>query len=200
MNQLEKGKSPHYEGIFIKRRKNMKIAIIYKSITGNTEFLAKTIKETILENWKENVEIVYYGEPEEKVMETIEADLYIVGSWTDKGMCCKEIAEFLGKIEQKKIIYFGTAGFGGSQEYYDALFARVKQIVPASNEIMGKFFCQGKMPMSVRERYVALLHANPEDKKLEVSVKNFDEALSHPNEEDCSHLKKWIEEMMEACK
>ena len=83
----------------------MKIAIIYDSITGNTKKIAEEIKKEIDES-----NLVYFGEPEKE----IEADLYIVGSWTDKGMCSKKITEFLKKKKNKKIAYFGTAGFGGS--------------------------------------------------------------------------------------
>lgn len=120
----------------------MKIAIVYKSLTGNTKSIAEAVRDSLTE------EVVYFGEPQEN----IEADLYFVGSWTDKGMCCKEIAEFLKTLENKKIAYFGTAGFGGSKEYYDALAKRVKDIVPDSNEMTESFFCQGKMPMRVREQ------------------------------------------------
>lgn len=39
-------------------------------------------------------------------------------------------------MEHKKIAYFGTAGFGGSKEYYQVLFERIKSIVPPSNETL----------------------------------------------------------------
>ena len=116
----------------------MKIAIIYDSITGNTKKIAEEIKKEIDES-----NLVYFGEAEKE----IEADLYIVGSWTDKG----------------------------------------------SNTILGYFYCQGKMPMSIRDRYVKLITENPEDKNIQVSIENFDEALLHPNYEDISNVKKWIE-------
>ena len=47
------------------------------------------------------------------------------------------------------------------------------------------------MPIRVRERYVALITEHPEDKQLEVSIKNFDEALSHPDQDDLENIKKW---------
>ena len=55
------------------------------------------------------------------------------------------------------------------------------------------------MPYSVRERYVSMMQANPEDKNLEVSIKNFDEALSHPNEADLQDAVNWATEMIKAC-
>ena len=58
----------------------MKIAIVFSSNTGNTEYLAQGIKEVVQKN-----DLVYFG----KFQEGIDADLYFVGSWTDKG-CCSE--------------------------------------------------------------------------------------------------------------
>lgn len=164
----------------------MTVAIVYKSLTGNTKLIAETIREHIA------ADVVYCGEPRENLA----ADLYLVGSWTDKGSCCGEIADFLKKLEHKKIAYFGTAGFGGSKEYYDALSGRVRSIVPDSNEMSESFFCQGKMPESVRARYVSLLTEHPDDKKLEVSIQNFDAALSHPDEADLEAVKAWVDRLM----
>lgn len=71
----------------------MKIAIVYKSLTGNTKIIAKSIKEALQ---KQN--IIYFGEPKDN----IDADVYIVGSWTDKGDATEEIKKFLFSLENKK--------------------------------------------------------------------------------------------------
>ena len=105
----------------------MKIAIVYSSNTGNTKIIAEAIKEEL-----SNEDIVYFGKPENN----IEADIYIVGSWTDKGNCSSEIKEFLTKLNYKKIAYFGTAGFGGQVEYYQTLFNRVKKNINDTNQIL----------------------------------------------------------------
>ena len=160
----------------------MKIAIVYKSLTGNTKLVAQAIEKGLTD-----YEVVYAGEPKSG----IEADLYLIGTWIDKGSSTKEIAEFLGTLEGKEVAIFATAGFGGSKEYYDALAGRIKAQVPESNHVVSSFFCQGKMPMSVRDRYVAMMQANPEDKNMEVNIKNFDEALSHPDEADLADAVAW---------
>ena len=59
--------------------------------------------------------------------------------------------KFLLSLENKKIAYFGTAGFGGSNEYYIKLFNRVKSYIKKSNKIIGYFYCQGKMPEKIRQ-------------------------------------------------
>ncbi len=37
---------------------------------------------------------------------------------------------------------------------------------------------------------------NPEDNNLKVSIKNFDEALTHPNERDLNNVKVWAQNML----
>lgn len=159
----------------------MKYAIVYESVTGNTKLLADTIKDVLGDD------VVYCGKPA-----SVEADCFIVGSWTDKGQCSEGIKTFLSSLNNKTIIYFGTAGFGGSEAYFKALEERMKTHINDTNKYLGAFYCQGKMPISVKERYVSLLREHPEDSKLQVSLKNFEEALTHPDDNDLNNLKTWI--------
>lgn len=165
----------------------MKIAIIYKSLTGNTKQLALAIKDVVEE------EVVYVGEPKEG----IDADLYFIGSWTDKGTCEETIAEYLQTMENKKIAYFGTAGFGGSEEYYQSIFSRVKTNVKENNEVLGFFLCQGKMPEGVKKRYFMMLKDDPENKRLQASLANYEKALTHPDATDVQNIQKWVESLIE---
>lgn len=167
----------------------MKIAIIYKSLTGNTQIIAQAIKDALNPE-----DVVYFGEPKEDI---IDSDLYIIGSWTSRGSCVKEIASLLASLKNKKIAYFGTAGFGGQVEYYESLFQRAKAFIDESNTIIGHFFCQGKMPMNVKEKYVQMIKEHPDDEKLKVSIKNFDEALSHPDSNDIQQAQLWIHSLIE---
>lgn len=69
-----------------------KIAIIYKSLTGNTRQVAEAIRDAL-----GGEEIVYFGEPKPDIV----ADLYFVGSWTDKGSCDGTVGEYLKQLEGK---------------------------------------------------------------------------------------------------
>ena len=170
----------------------MKIAIIYASLTGNTKQLSEKIKETCI-----NEDITFYGTPLDADIENItSADLIFVGSWTDKGNCCTSIKDFLKKLNNKSIAIFGTAGFGGSIEYFKKLEERMTLEIPESNQVLGAFYCQGKMPFSVRDRYSSMIKENPEDKNLLVSLKNFDEALSHPESKDLANVEAFTKEML----
>ena len=168
----------------------VKISIIYSSNTGNTKKVAEAIKAEI-----EFENIVYFGNVNEEIPD---ADIYIIGSWTDKGNASADIVEFIKKLKDKKIAYFGTAGYGGSAEYYRELFERVKANIDASNLVLGYFYCQGKMPVRVKERYMQMLAQNPKDEKLNMSVKNFDQALSHPDKEDLKNVRQWIKNIIKS--
>lgn len=161
----------------------MKIAIVYSSITGNTKLLADTIYKALKDK-----EIVYVGNV---CNEIPEADFYFIGSWTNKGNASDDIINFIEKLENKKVAIFGTAGYALENSYYEILFNRIKNIFSNSNKIIGYFYCQGKMPMSVRDRYVKMITQNPEDSNLKVSIENFDEALKHPDEKDLTNAYEW---------
>lgn len=56
------------------------------------------------------------------------------------------------------------------------------------------------MPNTVKERYIKMIKENPEDSNLQVSLKNFEEALKHPNDEDIENAKKFAKEIIENMK
>lgn len=167
----------------------MKIAIIYSSKTGNTKALAKAIKETL-----KNQNLIYFNTPSEKIPIT---DIYIIGSWTFKGSPTDDIIQILKALKNKKIAYFATAGYGGNPTYYQKLFERVKSYIDSSNEILGYFYCQGKMPNQIKTKYEQMLKENPNETKYKKMIDTFDNALSHPNEEDLNNVKKWINQIID---
>lgn len=152
----------------------MSYSIVYSSQTGNTAQLAHLIKKLIPEK-----ECIYEGMCDEKAKE---ADTIFVGFWTDKGNCQSEIAQFLADIRQKKIFLFGTAGFGGTEDYFSRILVNVEKNIGTVNQIVGEFMCIGKMPITVRERYEKM---GPLGKTM---IENFDLALTHPDQSDLVHL------------
>ncbi len=156
----------------------MTYSIVYSSRTGNTALLAETLKESLPQTDR-----VYYGTPGEGAAE---ADLLFIGFWTDKGESDEAAAAFLESLEHKWVFLFGTAGFGGSQAYFDRILDRVKTHLSPSNTLVGSYMCQGKMPPAVRQRYEAMLPQEPE--KMKALIENFDLALSHPDAGDLARL------------
>ena len=101
----------------------------------------------------------------------------------------KEITDFLKTLKGKEVFLFGTAGFGGSQEYFDKILSSVQKHLGASNTVIGTYMCQGKMPQSVRERYVKMKNSPLPIPNVDKLIENFDTAVSHPDETDLQKLK-----------
>lgn len=53
---------------------------------------------------------------------------------------------------------------------------------------MEMFMCQGKMPMVVRDRYEKMLADPDKAAQTQMLLKNFDMALSHPDEKDRENM------------
>ncbi len=152
----------------------MKVCVLCDSRTGNTEQLADVIRE------------VYSGN---LVEDTDQADIVFLGSWTDKGSCSDAAREVAASLHGKQVFLFGTCGFGGSDAYYEQIFHRTAALLDSSNRIVGRFYCQGKMPVSVKERYQNMLRQDPGNQRMKASLENFDRALSHPDGQDLQRLR-----------
>ena len=164
--------------------KKENFSIIFSSLTGNTKKLADTIHEMLPHD-----KCDYFGENDSRVPQS---DLLYIGFWTDKGNADHKTLELLAKLKNKKIFLFGTAGFGGSDVYFKKILEQVRQTIDSSNVVIGEYMCQGKMPLSVRERYIKMKESPEHPANLDMLIKNFDCALSHPDREDLERLKRLL--------
>ena len=154
--------------------------IVCESLTGNTAMLAEAIRSHLQEAGIE----VYTPEQ----ADPDRSDIFFVGSWTDKGDCAAKTAAFLEKLDSKKVFLFGTCGFGRSEAYYDTVYHRFADHIKSTNQIIGHYICQGKMPGAVLQRYQAMKAANPDCSRWDECIENFEQALSHPNRQDLESL------------
>ena len=138
---------------------SMKTQVLYKSRTGNTEMLAKTIFEAIPGNSK----------------------------------------DYLGSLEGKKIALFGTCGMGNSPEYYKKLEDNIKVFIEDDNEYLGAYICQGKMPISVRQKYMGMKNEK-NARQVNAMIQNFDMAMLHPDKEDLQNARVFVKEVFEKIK
>ena len=159
----------------------MKYAIVFSSQTGNTKQLAEAVSSVLPQ-----ADLCFFGSPSQ---EALQAERLFIGFWTDKGRCNQEISDFLKTLKGKEVFLFGTAGFGGSQEYFDKILSSVQKCLGASNTVIGTYMCQGKMPQSVRERYVKMKNSPLPIPNVDKMIENFDTAVSHPDETDLQKLK-----------
>ena len=158
---------------------NERYSILYSSATGNTRLLADTIRAALPPELCDA-----FGAAGETAAES---ELLYVGFWTDKGNADADTLALLRT--RKNIFLFGTAGFGGSEEYFNKILKKVEGSLDRSNTVFGRYMCQGKMPPSVRARYEAMraLPAPPEN--LDALIENFDRARSHPDADDLDRLR-----------
>jgi len=159
-------------------------SVVFSSSTGNTKLLADAIDEALP---KENRD--YFGEITPEVPES---EMLYVGFWTDRGNADKTALEFLQRLKNKKVFLFGTAGFGGSEGYFKKILANAESALDGSNTVAGEFMCQGKMPQTVRERYMSMKAQPNPPANLDMLIENFDRALSHPDAGDLERLKKTV--------
>ena len=159
-------------------------SILFSSLTGNTKKLADAIHKTLPEEGCE-----YFGAIKTPVPSS---ELLYIGFWTDKGNADNETLTLLSTLKNRRIFLFGTAGFGGSDAYFQRILGNVKSAIDSSNTIVGEYMCQGKMPQSVRERYVKMKENPEHPDNIDALIENFDKALSHPDADDMEQLKNII--------
>ncbi len=162
-------------------------SIVFSSNTGNTRFLAEAVRAALPQ---ENCD--YFGTPDGSVPAS---DTVYAGFWTDRGTADETARAFLEKLRGKRVFLFGTAGFGGSEEYFDGVLANTEKALDETNTVVGKFMCQGKMPISVKERYLKMREQPQCPPNVEMLIENFDRALSHPDEHDLAVLREKVKEI-----
>ena len=161
---------------------NERYSILFSSLTGNTRYLADALKEALPKD-----KCDYFGE----ICETLpDSEIVYLGFWTDKGVADGKALELLKKLKNKKIFLFGTAGFGGSDEYFEKILSITKEAIDDSNTVIGEYMCQGKMPQSVKDRYIKMKEQANCPPNIDMLIENFDRALSHPNKDDLDKLVK----------
>ncbi len=125
------------------------------------------------------------------------SETLFVGFWTNQGVADRETQQLLGQLRNRKIFLYGTAGFGGSEAYFQAILDKTKAFIDDSNTVIGTFMCQGKMPHSVRERYVKMKEQPDHMPNIDTMIENFDKALSHPDADDLVKLANLVSEAIE---
>ena len=161
--------------------------VLYESETGNTKKIATEIFSALPGMSKD---LINFAERDEFP----EARVYFVGFGVHCGTCSASLGHFLSGLSDKNIALFGTCGAGKCPEYFQNIENSAKIWIEDDNHYLGAFFCQGKMPLAVRHKYEALIeHSDPKDrKKIEFQLRNFDEAMVHPDKYDYQHADSFV--------
>lgn len=166
--------------------------ILYSSITGNTKKIATSIFNAIPGTSKELCDIKNFHYDKE-------ANVYFVGFWTNRGSCDMNILTLLSSLHNKKIALFGTCGMGQNPIYFHSIANNVSAFIAEDCEYLGSYFCQGKMPHSILEKYEMLKKKNPEESSsIDKMIENYNEALSHPNDQDFTEAQNFTNNILSA--
>ena len=170
----------------------MEVMVIYSSHTGNTKKIASSIFAAIPGDSKDMQSIDEYSGKD--------AETYFVGFWTDKGTCDMRVVDLLSELEGKNVALFGTCGMGTNEEYYKSIEQKVEVWLPEDCRYLGAYMCQGKMPMQVRQKYEMMENSGMEEAKVKAMLRNFDEALLHPDAEDLKNAAAFAVNVMDRLK
>ena len=164
--------------------------VAYASETGNTLMLAKEIHNAINcpKDEKELVDIRSWNG-------TLDAELYFIGFWINRGSCSLEIIDLISSLHGKNVAFFGTCGLGDSYEYHKMLEQNARAWLAEDNNFLGSFFCLGKMPVEIRNRYESL-RGNCGDVQIDLMLSMLDDAASHPDNQDLLKVRLFTDEML----
>lgn len=159
----------------------MPYAVVVDSKTGNTRKLADALGELV------GCSVEAVGDSDAALAVGF-ADTVLFGFWCDKGDCSPEAAAALARLENKRVFLYGTAGFGGSPEYFERVLGKVKKHLPTSAEVIGSVMCQGKIDPAARGKWEAAAQSNPDDPRAKMMLKTFDIASLHPTQQDLGRV------------
>lgn len=165
--------------------------VLYTSKTGNTKQIAMEIFSALPGTSKDIVNLSEISDIP-ALLSSKQASLYFIGFWTNCGSCSMEIMDVLSLLHNNKIAIFGTCGMGNDTTYYHSVSSKVSAFISEDCECLGIFMCQGKMPITVRRRYESVLAEAPENENTKRMIRNFDEALLHPDFKDLEGARNFV--------
>lgn len=176
----------------------MRYAILYDSHTGNTANVAQAILHTLPAEDR----LCYYStiEAADHPETFADADLIFYGFWTDRGTCPERSQQLLPQLPATKIALFGTAGFGASEEYFQKILDNAAQYLPEGATLTGTFMCAGKMPSSVADQYVKLLHDPVNGERARQMLDNYEAVKGHPDTAELAAAAAFAQQQYDAAK
>ncbi len=168
----------------------MQAMVVYSSETGNTQKIAAAIFAAIPGESKDMQRVDEYRGKD--------ADTFFVGFRVEKGDCDVQTANLLSSLHGKRIALFCACRNGRDSVYNDRIIRQVKSWIAPGNIYMGTFLCQGKMPMQVRKQYEAQLALKNEEELYRQRIRDFDQALLHPDKTDLEEAAAFAREVL-AC-
>ncbi len=154
----------------------MKCLILYSSMTGNTKKLAETVHRQLdglvpMQTVKEPVDFSKY-------------DTLCLGYWIKKGGCDKVTKKVWENIHGKRIVLFGTMAADVNSELGKSQMERIEKALPADNNIVAHFACQGAMSAEALEQYRDKVEQEPFNDLAQAILDNAMNCSGHPDKMD----------------
>ncbi|WP_300357328.1 flavodoxin family protein [Fusobacterium sp.] len=163
--------------------------VTYSSLTGNTKMVAGRIYE-IIEGDKKLISL-----NDIKEVDINQFDRIVVGFWVDKGTADKRTREFIKKLSQKEVAYFGTLGADPYSEHGEKVRERVTALCSEKNGFLGGFLCRGKIDPKLVEKMgkfpLKLVHPLTPER-----LKRIEDAKPHPNEKDFQEAEEYFKNIL----
>lgn len=157
----------------------MKSLIVYSSLTGNTKMVAEAIAKVLAP-----CDI----HPVEDNPSTVGYDLVAVGYWVDKGGPDAKAKKYLESITDSTVAIFATLGAEPNSPHALESLENGIKCLDNSNNVVGKFICQGKIDPKVIEMMRKMFggkegfHAVDDKRQARHAA-----AASHPDEQDLAN-------------
>ena len=167
----------------------MKILIAYHSDTGNTEKVAKAMKEGLDE---EGQEVILLHTKDCDPASLGSYDLVLLGTCIIGGSPGKSAQNIIRKVTElpPKIAFFYTHG---SNRPYPKAFKRLgKKLEQGNTKVLGTFECIGENTTWTEEEQLNMV---PPEKREEAK-KYMDSIKGRPNEQDLAEAKKFAKSLV----
>lgn len=152
-----------------------KVLITYASLSGNTKKLAEGLYDAFQEE--------AHLQPVDEEIDLSSYDVILHGYWVDRGGPDEKSKAFLSRIQNKKVGIFATLGAYPDSEHAASSLEKGVQCLDASNTLIGKFICQGRLSDAIKDRIRKLPKDHPHG-PTEARLKRWADADSHPDEAD----------------
>lgn len=162
----------------------MNILIVYSSVTGNTKFLAESLKTSAH---------ALTCLPVYPVPATLDYDIIFLGFWVYRGMPDPRMIRFMQKLQGKKIVLFGTLSAYPHSRHAQKVLARAQHYL-SGNTVLGSFLCLGKLE---KKRYIKKL--TTQSIKHPMTTERYERLLEgqkHPNQKDCQNFQSFFENIV----
>lgn len=161
----------------------LKIGILYQTVTGNTEIIAKKIAESLSEH-----DIILCDVTQETIPQ---ADFYFIGFGVRNYNCSMRMIDVFEQLSNTTYALFLTCGLYPSEKYKQALYNAIEAWLPDNSVCQGVYVCQAPVPPEVQ---IEIINKSPHSRDLFIDM--FANGENHPDEEDFTTLRKFVNQTL----